>query len=228
MRHTLRWITAAAALPCAAGTAAADPVPLASLLGRSGGMVVGDKEFTFHSFGSTRFSAADVMVESVNGSGSEHGFRLIQAFDDPGGDPSPSDGYLTFSVRSMTPGANIRSDHIRFSASTGEPGSWVRLNEHVFTDAGGDEIMSRTFLAEGGRGQEVFEGAFNHDNGGRDTLHIEQDVWIFSAPGGAAMAHFMERTFETVGAVPLPSAALLGGAGLAALASRRRRPAAAT
>jgi hypothetical protein len=218
---------AVAALLCPALTAAADPVPLADLIGSPDGMVVGDKHFTFQSFGSTRFSAADIMVEAVENSGTEHGFRLIQAFDDPGGDPSPSDGYLTFSVRSMTPGANIRADHIRFGASTGEPGSWVRLNEHVFDAEGGNEILSRTFLAEGGRGEELFERVFDHLNGGRDFLRIEQDVWIFSAPDGAAVAHFMERTFETVGAVPLPSAALLGGAGLLGLSARRRRPAAA-
>ncbi len=225
MSRTVAFATAIAAFSCAALTAAADPVPLSDLLGQADGMVVGDKRFTFHAFSSPRFSAADILVETVVHGDSEHGFRLVQAFDDPGGDPSPSDGYLTFSVRTMTPGARIMSDRIRFGASTGEPGSWVRLNEHVFDAAGSGEIVSRSFLAEGGRGHEVFETDFDHGAEGREALRIEQDVWIFSAPHGSAVAEFMERTFltQTASAAPLPSAAVLGGAGLLSLAAGRRR-----
>ena len=221
MKRSVCTAATVAALAGAASGANAVPVPLADLLGRDEGLVVGDKHFRFGTFMSGRFDAHDIMVDAVTSGPDTHGFRLITTFDDPAGDAAPSDGYLTFSVRTRRAGGHVVADRIRFGAATGESGSWVRLNEHVLNQ-GGDEILSRSFLAEGGQGDQVFEADFDHEGSVHEFLDIQQDMWIFSAPDGSAVAQFMERTFETV-SVPLPSAGLLGGGGLLVLTVRRRR-----
>jgi hypothetical protein len=221
MKTTMIRTVAGMALLAAAPLAGADPVRLSDLIGRSDGMVVGGKRFNFHRFQSLRFRAEDIIVEAVDRSQSEHGFRLVHVLDDPSGDPSPSDGAVSFTVRSMEGHGRIIRDRIGFTATSAVSGAWVRLNEHVF-NANGDELASRSLLIEGGVGQQTLEDGAVYDGEGLDELTFEQDFWIFSAPAGGASAQAMERTFETV-SVPLPSPALLGGAGLMALAARRRR-----
>lgn len=224
MNTHLLTAAAAAGLLAAAPAAHADLVRLSDLIGRESGFIVGGKQFIFHSFSSETHTADEVFVEPVDRGQANHGFRLVMEMHDDFGDILASDGQLSFTVQPTNPARRIIRDRIGFAASTSGPLSWVRLNEHVFAPDG-TEILSRSFLAEGNNGRQGFGQNFNHEGDGHHSLLITQDVWIFSGAGAerSSMAHFMERTFLSGPSMPLPSASLVGGAGLLSLILRRRR-----
>jgi hypothetical protein len=223
------------ALLCAAGAASAEPVTF-NLSDHPNGLEAPpayalrfDNLFTMIGgpAGVTTFSMANfndsVMV--VDDSGRITITGTVFGGVDEGGDWGFGRGAyrLTFSYNENVQQSN--GGFIVGPASEANGGSLVALGDNngiaegtmlVFGDLADDRGVSFEFLRDGFRLTEAQRAALNDPWVGRGWLQAPNVT-----PGG--VADFVFLGVQGANVIPLPNAALLGGAGLGLLAARRRR-----
>lgn len=215
-----------------------ESVNLAALLAPTSDrqFIIGDKRFTFESFGSDVFNPASFSViafvsQNPNQYGLYNiGFDLVGPFGD--GTPGSEDLHemnLQYTVEVLPEyyamGVRLCDVGLTFNGSAGGTGSFSRVDETVF-DLDTNQYLGQlsaydfagpprvTDLNEHVDFCEVFGGP------GYRAFEVNKDLKFFAATAASyATASFVRQEFSQV---PAPGAiALLGTAGL--LATRRRR-----
>jgi hypothetical protein len=213
-------------------------VNLASLLAPTSDrqFIIGDKRFTFDSFGSGVFDPANFSViafvsQNPNQYGLYNiGFDLVGPFGD--GTPGSEELHemnLQYTVEVLPEyyamGVRLCDVGLTFNGSAGGTGSFSRVDETVF-DLDADQFLGQLSAFDFAGPPRVTDLNEHVDfcellgSPGYRAFEVNKDLKFFAATASSyATASFVRQEFSQV---PAPGAiALLGAAGL--LAARRRR-----
>lgn len=215
-----------------------ESVNLAALLAPTSDrqFIIGDKRFTFESFGSDVFDPASFSViafvsQNANQYGLYNiGFDLVGPFGD--GTPGSEDLHemnLQYTVEVLPEyyamGVRLCDVGLTFNGSAGGTGSFSRVDETVF-DLDADQFLGQLSAFDFAGPPRVTDLNEHVDfcellgSPGYRAFEVNKDLKFFAATAASyATASFVRQEFSQV---PAPGAiALLGAAGL--LAARRRR-----